>query len=126
MPFWAQRNHRLETRSVAGNRLWREFLQNARQDNTRLHLCQWHADTGARTTSKRKVCSRRNLLSICRVPAFGLECFRILPDIGQAMNNPLAENEHRTNGQSDAIQLSFLRNEAHLHPGWRIEAHRFV
>src|SRR5436305_15350524 len=103
MLFRAQGDHRLESRGIARRRLRRVVLENTGENEPRLQLGERHANTGARAASEGKVCSRRDLLLVGRVPTLGFEGFRVLPDIRQAMNDPLAQGDHCTDWQAYAI-----------------------
>src|SRR6266566_8221658 len=96
MPFWAQGNYWLESWCITRDRLRCVALQNAREDRFGLQLREWHAYTGARSSSKGKIRSRRDLLLLCRIPALRFEYLCVLPDFGQAMHNPLAQDKQST------------------------------
>src|SRR2546422_340347 len=97
MPFRAQGDYRLELGSIARDRLRCVTLEDTRENKPRLQLCERHADTGARAASEGEVRSWRDLLPVRRVPALRFEHLRALPDIGQAMSDPLAQDDKRTN-----------------------------
>src|SRR5271157_4610298 len=99
MPFRAQRDHRLEPGGIARHRLRRIALENTRENNPGLQLREWHSDTDSRASSKGEVCSWRDLLLLRWIPAFRFEYLRVLPDFGQAMHDPLAQDKQRTNRQ---------------------------
>src|SRR5712692_6500576 len=126
MLFGAQSDHRLETRGIARNGLRRVVLEDTRENKPRLQLGERHTDTGARAASEGEVRTGRDLLPIRGIPAFRFEHLRVLPDIGQAMNDPLAQDDQRTNRQPNAINFGLFGDEAHLQPGRWIEAHGFA
>src|SRR5260370_36155733 len=97
MPFRAQGDHRLEPRSIARSGLRRVVLEDTRENNPGLQLSERHAYTDTRAASEGEIRSRRDLLLICGIPALRFEHFRVLPDSGQAMNDPLAHDEQRPN-----------------------------
>src|ERR687883_956598 len=105
MLFRTQGDHRLEPWSIARNRLRGVALENTRENKPRLQLCQWHPNAGARATSEGEIRSGWDLLTVRRIPALRSKHLRILPDIGQAMNNPLAQDDQRTNRQTHTIQF---------------------
>src|SRR5712692_8638343 len=126
MPFRAQGDHRLEPRGIARSGLRRVVLENTRENNPGLQLRERHPDAGARAASEGEVRSRRDLLAVRRIPALRFEHFRVLPDSGQAMNDPLAQDEQRPNRQAYAINGGLFGDEAHLQPGGWIQTHRFA
>src|SRR2546421_1449174 len=103
MLFRAQGDYRLEARGIARSGLRRVVLENTRENKPRLHLGERHPDTGAWATSEGEVRSGRDLLSVRRIPALGFEHLRVLPDIGQAMNDPLAQDDHCTDRQAHTV-----------------------
>ena len=103
MLFRAQGDYRLEARGIARSGLRRVVLENTRENKPCLHLCERHADTGARAASEGEVRSGRDLLPVRRIPALGFERLRVLPDIGQAMNDPLAQDDQRADWQPYTI-----------------------
>src|SRR5215472_4926714 len=106
MLLWAQGDHRLEPWSITRNRLRRVALENIREDKPRLQLRERHPDTCARAASEGKVCTRRDLLFVRRVPALRFEHLCVPPDSRQAMNDPLAQDDQRTGGQAHTVQFS--------------------
>src|SRR6266851_6139457 len=114
MPFWAQGNHWLESWCITRDRLRRVALQNAREDNLGLQLREWHTDTGARASSKGKICSGRDLLLFRWIPTLRFEHLRVLPDFGKAMHHPLTQDEQRTDWQLYTINFGLFGDEAHL------------
>ena len=103
MLFRTQGDYRLEARGVARRGLRRVVLENTRENKPCLHLCERHADTGARAASEGEICSGRDLLPVRRIPALGFERLRVLPDIGQAMNDPLAQDDPRADPQAYTV-----------------------
>src|SRR5712692_1285181 len=126
MLFRAQGDRRLEPRGIARGGLRRVVLENSRKNKPCLQLCERHPDTGARAASEREVRPWRDLLPMCGIPTLRFEHLRVLPDIGQAMNDPLAQDDQRTNRQPNAINFGLFGDEAHLQPGGWIEAHGFA
>src|SRR6266536_5338836 len=103
MLFRAQGDYRLEARGIARSGLRRVVLENTRENKPSLQLCERHPDTGARAASEGEVRSGRDLLPVRRIPALGFEHLRLLPDIGQAMNDPLAQDDHCTDRQAYTV-----------------------
>src|SRR2546423_2417518 len=103
MLFRAQGDYWLEARGITRGGLWRVVLENTGENKPCLHLCERHADTGARAPSEGEVRSGRDLLPVRRIPALGFEHLRVLPDIGQAMNDPLAQDDHCTDRQAYTV-----------------------
>src|SRR5947209_9102838 len=126
MSFRAQGDRRLKPRRIARHRLWSVVLENACENHPGFQLRERHPDTHARSTSEGEVRSRRNLLTIFRVPTLGFEHLCILPDSRQAMYDPLTQDDQRSHRQAHPGQFGFFSNEAHLQPGRWIEAHRLA
>src|SRR5438067_10247055 len=109
MPFRAQGNDRLRPRSIARDRLRRVVLEKTRENKPCLQLCQRHPNTSTWATSEGEIRSGRDLLPVRRIPALRFEHLRILPNIRQAMNDPLTQDDQRTNWQTHSIQFELFR-----------------
>src|SRR6266516_4493566 len=103
MLFRAQGDHRLEPRGIAGDGLRRVALEYTREDKPRFQLCERHADASARAAPEGEVRSGRDLLFVRRIPALWFERLRVPPDSRQAMNDPLAQDDQRTNRQAHTV-----------------------
>src|SRR5450755_3863462 len=103
--FGTQRDERLESWLVVGRRLRCVALVERREDHLRLKLCEGHADADARSAAEGEVRAWRHLLAVARVPALRAELVGFVPDLGGALNDPLAQHEQRSGGQVHPIEF---------------------
>src|SRR6202043_657056 len=112
--FWAQGNHRLKSRSVAGDGARRVVLEDGGENHFGLQLREGHANAGARATAEWEVGTRWGARLVGRVPTLRAEDLRVAPDVGQAMDDPLAQDEHRSGWQEHTVDFDIFDGEMNL------------